>query len=201
MEGRVLMIHILDQKTDKLGGWVDDPLYDSHKSSISNEETYDFRLSTTEKGAELISERSRILIPSEEGDYREFIIHQTRELSSSHMKEVYSVGSFMDLDKLKIIRPQILEGQTIRTAGEFVLAGIEDWELGITDYSPVRKWEIKTHQTAYSALKLLATLFDLEIRFRITTNGSFVTGRYVDFIKRKGMNRGKELVMGKDLMG
>lgn len=195
------MIHVLHHQTDEIIGWVSNVTFDSHKYSLSNEETYDFIAPASEKGMEVIGSRSRLLIPAEDGDYREFIVSTTHENTEKNIKEVYSQASFIDIRKSKILLPQTLEGQTVRTAASFIMSGLDEWELGITDYSPVRKWVIEKHLDAYSALKAIETLFGLELRFRVTTNGSKVTGRYVDFITRQGMNRGKEITVEKDAIG
>src|SRR5690606_21792807 len=119
---------------------------------------------------------------------------------ASNTKEIYSKGSFHDLRKSKIIKPQILEGQTVLTAATFVLTGIDEWQLGIVDYSPVQKWVIEKHIDAYSALKEIASLFELELRFRVITDGIRVTRRYIELNKRQSINSEKEIVFGKDLL-
>ncbi len=194
------MIHILNHQTDKIEGWVNHVIEDSHQHSIKNEETYDFHVSVDEKDADKLTNRARLLIPSEEGDYREFIVDYPYEHTATKRKEVYSIGSFADLRKSKIIPPQVLDAQSIRTAANMVLDGLE-WEVGIVEYSNIRKWTIEKHVDAYDALKAIASLFETELRFRVTVDGDKVSGRYVDFIKRQGLNRGKEIVFGKDLVG
>lgn len=200
MEAKVQMIHILHHQTDQIVGWVTRVKTDSHQNTITNEETYDFTLSVNEMGADEITSRSRILIPGEEGDFREFIVDYIYENTATMEKQVYSKGSFVDIRKSKIISPQVLDAQTIQTAAGLVLSGLE-WEVGIVDYSGIRKWIIERHLDAFDALKSIASLFECEMRFRVTTDGDTITGRYVDFIKRQGLNRGKEITFGKDLIG
>jgi len=50
-------------------------------------------------------------------------------------------------------------------------------------------------------LKRLASEFDLEIHFRVETDGTKVVRRYVDLIKRIGTWNGREVEFGKDLIG
>ncbi|KON86614.1 hypothetical protein AF332_07140 [Sporosarcina globispora] len=193
------MIHILHHQKDEIIGWISRVKQDSHKNSIQNEESYDFIASVNELAIDKISSRSRILIQGEEGDFREFIVDYIHERTASMEKQVYTKGSFYDIRKLKIIKPQTLDAQTIQTAAGLVLYGLP-WEVGIVEYSGIRKWVIDKHLDAYEALKAIASLFECEIRFRVKVNGDTITGRYVDFIKRQGLNRGKETVFGKDLI-
>lgn len=195
------MIHILNHQSDEIVGWVSEVLDDVHSHALqNNEETYEFTIPVTERDSDKLTSRARLLIPSEDGDFREFVVDYTQERTVSMEKEVYAYGSFVDLQKLKVLEPQNLNGQTVRTAASTVLQGLP-WQVGITDYSEVRSWIIDNHIDAYSALKDIASLFDLELRFRVTVDGDVVTGRYVDFIERQGLNRGKEIVFSKDLIG
>lgn len=194
------MIHILHHQTDRITGWISRVKDDTHQNSIKNEEIYKFQVSMSEKGASEIGARSRILIPDEEADYREFVVSYINENSFYMEKEVEAKGSFVDIRKSKIITPKILDAQTIQTAGGMVLSGLE-WEVGIVEYSGTRKWVIERHLDAYEALKAIASLFECELRFRVKVDGDQVTGRYVDFIKKQGLNRGKETLFGKDLAG
>ncbi|MBP3951122.1 phage tail spike protein [Bacillus suaedae] len=195
------MIHVLHHQTDEIIGWINEVIEDSHKNGLENTETYDFEVSTLTNHVDKIDKRSRMLIPGEDGDYHEFIVNETVELTEVGVKEVYAIGSHQELDKLKIIAPETREGETVKSAGQFVLEGIDDWQLGVVEYSGIQNWTIERHVGAWGALKAIASLFDCELRFRIVVNGDQVTGRYVDFVKRRGLNRGKEIRFGKDLVG
>ncbi|MGG3662105.1 phage tail spike protein [Bacillus gobiensis] len=192
------MIHVLHHQTDDLVGWVDLVLEDTHSRSL-NEETFDFIAPSDADGIDEIQGRSRILIPAEEGDYREFIVDKIYESRVSKQTEIYSIASYTDLQKSKVIAPAVQDGQTLESAAVFVLEGLE-WQVGIVEYSGIRKWMIEKHLSAYEALHAIALLFDVELVFRVTTDGDKVTGRYVDFLKKQGMNRGKEITFGKDLI-
>jgi phage minor structural protein len=203
MEGCVPMsiIHILDHQNSEIVGWITKVSYDSHQNSLDNEEKYEFTAPVTEEDVDKIQGRSRLLIPADEGDYREFIVYEKYDLTESGEVEVYSEASYYDLRKLKTIHPQVRDGQTVEAAGAFVLEGIKGWELGITEYSGINKWTIEKDLDAYDALKAIASLFDCEIRFRVVISGNQVIGRYVDFVKKVGQDSGKEIVEGKDLLG
>jgi phage minor structural protein len=194
------MIHILDYQTDEIVGWISNVKTDSHRISITNEETYDLTVPTSEKDADKLTDKRKILIPSEEGGYREFIIHQVGTYTPEKEMDIKTSGSFLELKKLKWIPPQILEGQTVESSGTFILEGLP-WKLGIVEYSGIRKWTIEKDINAYDALKAIASLFDCEIRFRVEVKDGEIIGRYVDFIQKVGQDRGKEITAGKDLIG
>ncbi|UII58124.1 hypothetical protein LS684_21110 (plasmid) [Cytobacillus spongiae] len=194
------MIHILDYQTDEVVGWISNVKTDSHKTAITNEETYDFIVPTSELGADKLTKKRKILIPSEEGDYREFIIQQSETYTTEKEMDIKTSGSFLELKKLKWIPPQVLEGQTVESSGTFILEGLP-WKLGIVEYNGIQKWTIDRDINAYDALKSIASLFNCEIRFRVEVKDGEVTGRYVDFIQKVGQDRGKEITAGKDLIG
>ncbi|UOE54915.1 phage tail spike protein [Cytobacillus oceanisediminis] len=195
------MIHILHHQTDQIIGWLTKVIEDSHQNGIKdNEDIYKFSVTVNEPDADKLNSLSRVLIPDEDGDYREFVINYTFEDTASMTKEVEAIGSFAEIRQSKIVSPQVLDSQSIQTAAGLVLSGLE-WQVGIVDYSGTRKWTVEKHLDAYDALLAIASLFECELRFRVTTNGDTVTGRYVDFIKRQGLNRGKEITFGKDLIG
>uniref|UniRef100_UPI003F5343DE phage tail spike protein n=2 Tax=Bacillaceae TaxID=186817 RepID=UPI003F5343DE len=50
-------------------------------------------------------------------------------------------------------------------------------------------------------LKKIAALFELEIQYRVEVSGSQITGWYVDMINKRGRETGKEVTLGKDLVG
>ncbi|PFK07573.1 phage tail spike protein, partial [Bacillus cereus] len=50
-------------------------------------------------------------------------------------------------------------------------------------------------------LKKIASLFDLEIQYRVEVVGSQIVGWYVDMVKKRGRDTGKEVTLGKDLVG
>jgi phage minor structural protein len=194
------IIHILDYQTDEVVGWISNVTTDSHRMSIINEETYDFLVPSSELGADKLTKKRKILIPSEEGDYREFIIQQVETYTTEKEMDVKTSGSFLELKKLKWIPPQILEGQTVESSGTFILEGVP-WELGIVEYNGIQKWTVDRDINAYDALKSIASLFDCEVRFRVEVKDGEVIGRYVDFFKKVGQDRGKEITAGKDLIG
>jgi phage minor structural protein len=197
------VIHVLDYQTDRILDWLDNSekkLFWGDKHSINlkdNKEKFHFIMPSTIPAAESFTKRNRIIIPDEDGFLREFIIDEVYQDRLD--KEVYTVASYTELNKLKIIDPIILDGQTVNTSLDYVL-NLTGWERGITEYAGSRTIEFETHTKGLDALRMLAGIFGLELRFRIEKKNGKVLGRYVDLIKRVGEETKKEIVLGKDLI-
>lgn len=198
-------IHILDYQTEKILGTLENKEHtalfwnDLHKDSLkNNKETFDFTMQATVKEAEFVSKRNLVIIPDEDGYFREFIILETYQ--HERKKEVRCNASFSEIAKQKILDPVVLEGQTINTAADYVLTGTE-WQLGITEMAGTRKVEFEEYTDALTGLNTLASIFELELRFRVEIKANRIIGRYVDFIQRTGQDNKKEIVLGKDLIG
>ncbi len=171
---------------------------DAHIENIKNLETYDFTILATIPNAAHATRRNRVIIPDDDGHFREFIILDTIQLNKK--KQVKTVASYIELKKSKRISPIVLEGQTINMSMDWTLAGT-GWQRGITEYAGIRKVTIEGYQDPYQTLKQLASLYGLELRFRIVVDGSRIVGRFVDMIKKRGEDTKKETRIGKDLIG
>ncbi|WP_078430487.1 phage tail spike protein [Alkalihalobacterium alkalinitrilicum] len=196
------IIHILDHLTDKIVQTLENkqnsqPFWnDNHTSNLKNEEHFDFQ--TLYDNSQHLTSRNRVIIPDEDGFFREFIVDET--IKDKETKEVYTTASYLDLRKQKVIEPTTLEGATVNTSTDFILSGTE-WKRGITEYAGIRSITFENYTDPFKALKQIASMFELELRFRIEVQGGSVVGRYVDLIKRQGEWRGKEVEVGKDLIG
>jgi phage minor structural protein len=206
MEGSVSMIHVVDHMTDRILGFLQNKAgspkifwNDEHTISLKdNLETFDFTMLATIDEAEHFSKRNRVVIPDEDGFFREFIIIDTQQ--RNNIKEVRTNASFTELAGQKILDPQTLQSMTVSDAATFVLGGT-DWQVGQTNYAGLRTIVFEDYTDALEAVKRIASEFGLELRFRIEISGNRIIGRYVDFIERVGMITNKEIVFGKDLIG
>ncbi|NMH72773.1 hypothetical protein HF078_06795 [Bacillus sp. RO2] len=171
---------------------------DSHVENIKNLETYDFSMLATIPAAAHATKRNRVIILDDDGNLREFIILETAQRDKK--KKIKTVASYIELKKSKRISPVVLESQTVNMGLDWTLAGT-GWQRGITEYAGIRKVTIDGYKDPYQTLKQLASLFELELRFRIVVDGSRIVGRYVDMIKRRGEDTKKETRLGKDLIG
>lgn len=194
----------MDHQTDEirctLVNKVNNPSFfeDTHVLSIKNLETYDFTMLATIPAAAHATKRNRVIIPDDDGNLREFIILETAQRDKK--KKIKTIASYIELKKGKRISPTILDSQTVNMAVDWTLGGT-GWQRGITEYAGIRKVTIDGYKDPYQVLKQLASLFELELRFRIEVDGNRIIGRYVDMIKRRGEDTKKETRLGKDLIG
>lgn len=75
------------------------------------------------------------------------------------------------------------------------------WKRGKTEYAGFHTMTIDEFIDPLKFLKDIASLFELEIQYRAEVVGSQIVGRYVDMVKKRGRDTGKEVTLGKDLMG
>ncbi|MBW8350787.1 phage tail protein [Bacillus sp. IITD106] len=194
------IIHVLDKQTDDIietlnnekGEYTDAEKIDS----LENKNTFDF---TALKKFDVLQKRNRLLVDDVDGFFSEYIIFYAEQYKR-HEKLVKGNASFIDLQKAKVIEPQKLEGQTPQTSAQFALNGTE-WQVGDIDFVNIRSITIENYTDPYNLLKLIASTFELEIRFRVEVKGGKIIGRYVDMKKQIAGFEGKEIVFGKDLIG
>lgn len=195
-------IHVLDHLTDRIIHTLDNKagrLFwdDEHLNTLQDESVYDFI--TRYNNSEALKGRNRLIIPSEGGEfYHELIIDET--IKQGDTKEVYSTASYLDLQKAKVIAPRSFENTKLHIMANVALGGTE-WALGRVENDGQRSIKLDEYTNPYRMLRRIASLFGMEIRFRIVTKNGRVIGRYVDFLQKRGEWRGKEVTIGKDLKG
>ncbi|MED4234399.1 phage tail spike protein [Priestia megaterium] len=191
------MIHILEKQSDDIVATLDENMRSAdHKRNTQLEETFEFSCAVDDPKAEFIVGRNRVVIPDEDGKFREFIIDDI-ERDGGEVTAICT-ASYLDLRKQKPIEPKELTGQTVRTAGNFVLNGTE-WEMGVTDNENIRKISFD-FSDPYESIQLVATTFSRELDFRVEIDGNRIIRRVVDMLEQVGEFKGKEVEFGKDLL-
>ncbi|MBU5342275.1 phage tail spike protein [Caldifermentibacillus hisashii] len=190
------LIHILDKQSDKIIGTLNLGEYtdDEKVTSSENENTFDF---TALKKFDILQKRNRLLLQDRDGFFSEFLIVYA-EQNSRNQKFIKSNATFTDLQKAKIIEPQVLQGATADTAMTKALEGTE-WRKGKVDYNGIRTLKIEEYTNPYNMLKRIASEFGLDLRFRVAVEGNKIV-RYVDLTLPDDEFDGKEVVFGKDLI-
>jgi len=200
------MIHVVHGQTDQILAYIPEKEFwdDVHRKSLKDTlETFDFTTRGDRPYSEYLSKRNRLVIPDEDGRFVEFIIENTRKYRSTNgglFIEVYSVASYLDLRRTKRIPPQVTSSWNPRQHAEWALSGTE-WKVGDAVYAGMRSIVIESNTNPYSFLKTVASEFEIELNFRVETNGTKVIARYVDLVERIGEWHGREVVFGKDLAG
>ncbi|WP_337970136.1 phage tail spike protein [Virgibacillus salexigens] len=199
------MIHITDGQYGEILDFVtaknilENNLRQSKKDNL---EIFEFTTFADKRFSQYLAKRNRVIIPDEDQGYKEFIIHESGKFRdfTGLMAKVYTKASYLELKKAKVMDPQTFSKQTATTLVSHTTNGTE-WRPGIIEGSGIRTMHIEKHTNRYAFLKRIATEFGLELRFRVETDGNKVTGRYVDLIEQVGQWRGREIELGKDLIG
>jgi phage minor structural protein len=194
------IVHILDKQTDDIIGTLDSKKGEFYQAArvtnTENKNTFDF---TALKQFEKLDKRNRLLLPDRDGFFREYIIFYA-EQPRRNQKIIKSNASFVDLNKAKVIPPGTWDGQTAQTMVETALNGTE-WLVGNIEFAGSHTITTNEYMSVYSFLLLIASTFEMEIRFRTEVKGNKIIGRYVDMSKERSNFEGKEIVFGKDLVG
>ncbi|HDR8372627.1 TPA: hypothetical protein QC250_005609, partial [Bacillus cereus] len=69
------------------------------------------------------------------------------------------------------------------------------------EYAGFHTMTIDTIIDPLTFLKKIASLFELEIQYHVEVVGSQIVNWYVDMVKKRGRDTGKEVTLGKDLVG
>lgn len=197
------MIHALHHQTDELLAYLDnkgDKLFwdDLHVHEIQGENTFKFTMPSDIQETEFFDERSRFLIPSEDGGFEEFIVFES-ETTIENEKRVYGVATYSDMNTQSFVNPNRFDSLTVKEYADLILPNTE-WDIGTVEFHGTRTITLDKHEGAYYFLVRVAKAFEIDMRFRIETSGNRIVGRYVDFIKSVGLDNKKEIVLGKDLV-
>ncbi|MEB9623945.1 phage tail spike protein [Bacillus cereus] len=129
-----------------------------------------------------------------------YVITETEKDSNDKSVIAYASGEWIQLAKAGIITPQKVEGKTVNEFIDMALVGTK-WKRGRTEYAGFHTMTIDEFISPLKLLKDIASLFELEIQYRAEVVGSQIVSRYVDMVKKRGQETGKEVTLGKDLVG
>ena len=198
-------IHVLDKQTDLLVGVLDPESEGNgywaaeHVDSSLNFETFDFIASGSSDVSPFLTGENRVLISGDEPDtWKEFIIWHTHR--EGGIIEVKANGSYTEIAKDRVVLPMVQENLKA-VDGLNVALSESEWKVGIVEGSATRKITIGEAIDAYQYLLRIASTFEMKLRFRVEIRGNQIVGRYVDLLYNIGNNLGKEIILGKDLIG
>ncbi|MED2231148.1 phage tail spike protein [Bacillus thuringiensis] len=148
-----------------------------------------------------LQQQNLVLKEVRDGRIVPYVINNEVEKDSNDRSlTVHSSGAWVQIAKDGFIKPQRIESETVNTFIDIALADSK-WKRGKTDYSSFHTMTIDEFIDPLAFLKKIATLFELEIQYRVEVVGFQITGWYVDMIRKRGQETGKEVVLGKDLVG
>ncbi|SME15111.1 phage tail spike protein [Bacillus cereus] len=196
-------LHVCDFKTGQIVSSIQPADYwddKRHWEIKNNIDTLEFRVFDNTRHSSTLMQQNLVLKEVRDGRIVPYVITEIEKNSDDRSVIAYASGEWIQLAKAGIIPPQKLEGKTVIEMVDIALAGTK-WQKGNLEYASFRSMTIDEFIDPLSFLKKIASLFELEIQYRAEVVGSQVVGRYVDMVKKRGQETGKEITLGKDLLG
>ncbi|UIJ64448.1 hypothetical protein LW858_15740 [Bacillus cereus] len=198
------ILHVVDFKTDQIISVIQSKDYwddKRHWEIKNNIDMLEFKTFDGTPHAVTLQQQNLVLKEVRDGRIVPYVINNEVEKDSKDRSiTVHASGAWVQIAKDGIIKPQRIESETVNTFIDIALADSK-WQRGITDYSSFHTMTIDEFIDPLTFLKKIASLFKLEIQYRVEIQGSQIIGWYVDMIQRRGRDTGKEIELGKDLIG
>ncbi|CAM3936333.1 phage tail spike protein [Bacillus paramycoides] len=197
------ILHVVDFKTSQIVSNIQPKDYwddKRHWEIKNNIDTLEFKVFDNTDHAATLMQQNLVLKEVRDGRIVPYVITETEKNSDDRSIIAYASGEWIQLAKAGIINPQKIEGKTVNEFIDMALVGTK-WKRGKTEYAGFHTMTIDEFIDPLKFLKDTASLFELEIQYRAEVVGSQIVGRYVDMVKKRGRDTGKEVSLGKDLMG
>lgn len=197
------ILHIVDFKTDQIVAAIQPEDYwddKRHWELKNNVDMLDFTAFDGTDHAVTLQQQNLVLKEVRDGRIVPYVITETEKNSDTRSITTYASGAWIQIAKSGIIKPQRIESKTVNEFIDLALLGMK-WQRGITEYAGFHTMTIDEYIDPLTFLKKIASLFKLEIRYRVEIKGSRIIGWYVDMIQKRGHDTGKEIELGKDLVG
>ncbi|HDR8342851.1 TPA: phage tail protein [Bacillus cereus] len=197
------VLHIIDFKTSQIVSAIQPKDYwddKRHWEIKNNIDTLEFKVFDNTKYAATLMQQNLVLKEVRDGSIVPYVITEVEKDPDDRSVITYASGAWINLAKDDYIRPQKIEGKTVNEFMDIALVGVK-WKRGKTEYAGFRSMTIDEFIDPLSFLKKIASLFELEIIYRVEVVGSQIVGWYVDMVKKRGRETGKEVTLGKDLIG
>ncbi|KAB2369884.1 hypothetical protein F8517_01075 [Bacillus thuringiensis] len=197
------ILHVVDFKTDQIVAAIQPNDYwdDNRRWELKNNvDMLDFTVFDGTTHSATLQQQNLVLKEVRDGRIVPYVITETEKNSDKRSITTYASGAWVQIAKSGIIKPQRIEGKTVNEFIDIALVGMK-WKRGKIDYAGFHTMTIDEFMDPLTFLKKIASLFKLEIQYRIEVQGSQIVGWYVDMIQRRGRDTGKEIELGKDLIG
>ncbi|PFV45527.1 phage tail spike protein [Bacillus thuringiensis] len=197
------VLHIIDFKTSQIVSAIQPKDYwddKRHWEIKNNIDTLEFKVFDNTKYAATLIQQNLVLKEVRDGRIVPYVITEVEKDPDDRSVITYASGAWINLAKDDYIRPQKIEGKTVNEFMDIALVGTK-WKRGKTEYAGFHSMTIDEFIDPLSFLKKIASLFELEIIYRVEVVGSRIAGWYVDMVKKRGRETGKEVTLGKDLVG
>ncbi|MDH2870563.1 hypothetical protein MX158_21405, partial [Bacillus cytotoxicus] len=197
------ILHVVDFKTEQIVAAIQSKDYWDdirHWELKNNIDTLQFTTFDGTDQAITLQQQNLILKQVRDGRIVPYVIsNEVEKDSKDRSVTVHAAGAWVLLAKAGIIKPQKIESKTLDEFVDMALAGTK-WKRGRTEYAGFHTMTIDEFIDPLTFLKKIASLFGLEIQYRVEVVGSQVVAWYVDMVKKRGRETGKEVTIGKDLV-
>lgn len=197
------VLHVIDFKTSQIVLAIQPKDYwddKRHWEIKNNIDTLEFKVFDNTTYAATLMQQNLVLKEVRDGRIVPYVITEVEKDPNDRSVITYASGAWINLAKDDYIRPQKIEGKTVNEFMDIALIGTK-WKRGKTEYAGFHSMTIDEFIDPLSFLKKIASLFELEIIYRVEVVGSQIAGWYVDMVKKRGRETGKEVTLGKDLVG
>ncbi|HGG0586388.1 MULTISPECIES: phage tail spike protein [Bacillus] len=198
------ILHVVDFKTEQIVANIQPKDYwddKRHWEIQNNIDTLEFKVFDNTEHAATLIQQNLVLKEVRDGRIVPYVINNEVEKDSKDRSvTIHASGAWVQISKSGIIKPQRIESKTVNEFIDIALEGMK-WKRGKTEYSTFHTMTIDEFIDPLTFLKKIASLFDLEIQYRVEVVGSQIVGWYVDMVKKRGRDTGKEVTLGKDLVG
>ncbi|MEI4679590.1 phage tail spike protein, partial [Bacillus cereus] len=197
-------LHVIDFKTNQIVANIQPQDYWDdirHWEIKSNIDTLEFKVFDHTEHAATLMQQNLVLKEVRDGRIVPYVINNEVEKDSRDRSlTVHASGAWVQIAKDGYIMPQRIEGKTVNQFMDMALVGMK-WKRGKTEYAGFHTMTIDIIIDPLTFLKKIASLFELEIQYRVEVVGSQIVNWYVDMVKKRGRDTGKEVTLGKDLVG
>lgn len=196
-------LHVVDHSTEQIVAVIQPKDYHDdlrHWEVKNNIDRLEFKVSTSLPDSVTLMQQNLILRETRDGRIIPYTIDEAIQTTDNRTIHVFASAVWVEIAQANFIRPQRIESKTVNEFMDMALAGTK-WKRGKTEYSKFHTMTIDTFIDPLKFLKDIASLFDLEIEYRVQVIGSKIVGWYVDMVQRRGRDEGKEVTLGKDLVG
>ncbi|EOO19969.1 phage tail spike protein [Bacillus cereus] len=198
------ILHVVDFKTEQIASVIQPKDYWDdirHWEIKNNVDMLEFKTFDGTPHAVTLQQQNLIVKEVRDGRMVPYVINNEVEKDSDDRSiTVHASGAWSQIAKDGYIMPQRIESKTVNELIDMALIGMK-WKRGVTEYAGFHTITIDEIIDPLTFLKKIAALFDLEIQYRVEVVGSQITGWYVDMVKKRGRETGKEVELGKDLIG
>ncbi|PEM04784.1 hypothetical protein CN602_07095 [Bacillus cereus] len=197
------VLHVIDFKTSQIVSAIQPKDYwddKRHWEIKNNIDTLEFKVFDNTTYAATLMQQNLVLKEVRDGRIVPYVITEVEKDPNDRSVIAYASGAWINLAKDDYIRLQKIEGKTVNEFMDIALVGTK-WKRGKTEYAGFHSMTIDEFIDPLSFLKKIASLFELEIIYRVEVSGSQIVGWYVDMVNKRGRETGKEVTLGKDLVG